>query len=167
MIVAVAGLPGSGKSFFAQRLAEQLDAVYLSSDHVRKASNALGRYSSADKQAVYDRMLALSEAALAQKKTVVADATFYRKAIRRQFARLAQKWQVPVRFILVYADDSLIRERLSRQRPDSEANYSVHLKIKEQFEPVKAPCLELRSSNDNIDMMISQALHYVYHPNDR
>jgi len=35
MIIVVTGLPGSGKSYFAQQLAPLMDAEYINSDKVR------------------------------------------------------------------------------------------------------------------------------------
>jgi len=49
MIIIVCGLPGSGKSFFAHRLAAKLDALHISSDKTRKEMKTLGHYTFTDK----------------------------------------------------------------------------------------------------------------------
>lgn len=57
VIVAVCGLPGSGKSYFAARLAERLDAVYLSSDRVRREMFTRRTYSDDEKMDVYRELI--------------------------------------------------------------------------------------------------------------
>lgn len=44
MIILVAGLPGPGKSYFAEKLAGILSAVYLNTDRIRLALHAAGKY---------------------------------------------------------------------------------------------------------------------------
>ena len=44
MLIAVMGLPGSGKSYFAHKLAGKLKAIYIGSDQVREKLDLLGEY---------------------------------------------------------------------------------------------------------------------------
>jgi predicted kinase len=57
MIVIVFGLPGSGKSFFASRLAKMINADYINSDMIRKEMFASSTYSEKEKAAVYNVMI--------------------------------------------------------------------------------------------------------------
>ena len=52
MIVIVMGLPGSGKSYFASRLAAAIHATYISSDKVRKILIARRTYLEKEKELV-------------------------------------------------------------------------------------------------------------------
>jgi predicted kinase len=64
MIIIVMGLPGSGKSYFAQRLAITINADYISSDRVRKTMMSSRTYSTKEKLLVYDEMLSQMQLAV-------------------------------------------------------------------------------------------------------
>lgn len=161
MIIAIAGLPGSGKSYFASQLAAILDAVYISSDGVRKAMDRLGKYSQKDKLTVYNEMAKLTAEAVLANRTVVADATFYHQEMRILFLKLASKYDTPIRFIMVHAREAVIKERLRKPRPDSEADFKVYELVKQSFEEITFPHLKLESTNSNLDDMLKKATEYI------
>lgn len=163
-LILVCGLPGSGKSFFARHLSETIEAGYLNSDLLRKELFPEKRtYSEPEKQSVYDVMLLCAEKTLQDKKTVVLDATFYKNILRIPFYALAQKQALPVYIFYITADEALIRERTSKARPDSEADFSVYITLKNLFEPITLPYKLLVSKKNNIDTLISSALTYLDH----
>lgn len=164
MIVLVGGLPGSGKSYFASRLAERTGFDYLSSDKVRKTIEASGKYNVADKLIVYKHLAELAEIFLKRSRSVIIDATFSHVIMRDVFYRLAGKYSVPCKFILVYADEEVIRQRLSRPRPDSDADFKVFELIKSQYEPVTTRHLLLQSGESNLSVMYRKALNYIKEP---
>lgn len=163
MIVLVMGLPGSGKSYFALRLSEKMGAKYINSDSTRKAMQAMGQYAPDDKFLVYRRMAEIAEEALEQDRTVITDATFYRKELRDLFRTLAKECGVPVGMIQVEASEELIQERLSLPRDDSEADYKVYQLVRSQFEQLQPdePHLTLQSGRENIEQMLREALDYI------
>ncbi len=161
MIVIVSGLPGSGKSFFAERLSKKLNAEYISSDRTRKALNASGLYTFSDKLAIYLAMAESVRKTVRHEKTAVVDATFYHHTMRDFFKQIAGEESVPIYFILIETDERVARQRLSLNRTDSEADFGVYLTIKSQFEKYDFPHLKLFSSNDNIEEMLSKAIREV------
>lgn len=160
MIVAVCGLPGSGKSYFATRLAKKLDAVYIASDEVRKQIYSIRTYSEEEKLSVYEEMTRRAVQAVAEKKAVVVDATFYRKTTREM---LSQAVGSSPRWIEVRANESIVQERLAKRRTHSEADFEVYMKVKGQWEPLTGEYLALESKRDNIDEMLDQAIQYIRH----
>ncbi len=161
MIILVSGLPGSGKSYFAEKLAARLEAEYLNSDQVRLTMKALGKYSFQDKLRVYHEMANQTTGLLTEKKTVVVDATFYRQRTCDLFFKLAMEKSIPIRIIEVIADEALIRERLNEPREFSEADFAVYEKVRDEFEKITAPHLILQSTNDNIIVMLNKAIQYI------
>lgn len=161
MIIIVSGLPGSGKSFFADRLASKCDAEYLNSDKVRSEMKARGRYSVDDKLRVYTEMLNRTAILVGRGENVVVDATFYHHTMREMFLRLAHEYHVPVRVIEITADESLIKDRLSSPRQYSEADYSVYETVRDAFEEITMPHLILESTSNNIDLMLETAIEYI------
>ncbi|PUZ26384.1 hypothetical protein DCC81_11660 [Chitinophaga parva] len=160
MIIIVTGLPSSGKSYFASHLSALINAVYINSDQVRKRLFIRRTYSEAEKLSVYAHMLREMKDAVRQHKDVVMDATFYKKSIRENFLRQAGGTET-VAFIEIKADEALIKDRLKQARTDSEADFEVYQKIKEQWEPLEEPHLTLQSTNKNIDSMLAQAGDYL------
>lgn len=163
-IIIVFGLPGSGKSFFAEALSRRLAAAHINSDQVRNALSARGKYSLEDKLGVYHAMAKQSNDILLAGKSVVVDATFYLRVMVNVFTELAKKRSCPIFFIRIVADEGLIKERLSKPRKDSEADYDVYLKIKTQFEEMQEPYFTVQSENSHIDDMIDLALQHITLP---
>lgn len=166
MVVIVFGLPGSGKSYFASRLAGIISADYINSDRVRKEMLAKRTYSNREKEIVYNKMLATLKEDQVQNRNVVLDATFHKKETRELFVKEMEK-RGGIYFIEVTADENVTRERLKNQRPDSEADFEVYKIIKEENEPMKEPHLILLSTNDNIDEMLQKARDYLKVKNDK
>jgi predicted kinase len=166
MIVIVFGLPGSGKSYFASRLAKRLLTSYANSDMIRKEMIPARTYSDTEKISVYDEMLAQMRKVILQKKDMVLDATFYRKGIRDKFIRQARA-AGGIIFIEVRADERIIRERLKGKRTGSEADFGVYTAIRRQWEPMDNPHLVLSSTDDNIENLVDIAIDYLHLKNDK
>ncbi|APE34876.1 hypothetical protein BOX37_13995 [Nocardia mangyaensis] len=100
-LVLVGGLPGTGKSTVAARLAERTGAALLASDRVRVelANTAqitgdigrfgVGRYSPANRARVYDELLDRARELLTHGVSVILDASWNSEEERRRAAKLA------------------------------------------------------------------------------
>jgi predicted kinase len=165
MIIIVFGLPGSGKSFFASRLAAMIKAEYINSDKVRRKLFLRRSYSTHEKLSVYNVMLEQMMEIVKKKKNVVLDATFYKNAIRKRFIKKTQNKNY-IKFIEVRAGASLTKNRLKTPREDSEADFGVYKKIKLSWEPLPDPHLILHSTNKNIADMLEKARNYLNIEND-
>lgn len=161
-LILVCGLPGSGKSYFAKHVSDKIKAAYLSSDILRKELFPNHRtYSEKEKQSVYDALLSSTETNLIHNTSVILDATFYKNSLRLPFYKLAKQLNCPCSIIYVSAEESLIKQRTSKSREDSEADYSVYLKLKDLFEPIDKPYLTLESTDNNIDTLVSTTLTFL------
>lgn len=161
MVIIVFGLPGSGKSYFASRLAKKLGAIYVNSDELRMKLLAVRNYTDAEKLFVYDQMLKAMTEAITKKKPIVLDATFYREAIRTKFEQAAYGYQEQIIYIEVTAAEELVAERVSRPRKHSEADFDIYLKLKAAFEPLQQEHLVLVSSKNDITPNLEQAIAYI------
>ena len=160
MVVIVFGLPGSGKSYFAVRLAEKLGAEYINSDRLRKEMFEERTYSDKEKAAVYAGMKKKMHEVLHDSGKLVLDGTFFRKQTRDEFEQSIANRTVPF-FIEMKATDKIARERLKRKRPFSEADYRVYQIIRSRWEPMEKPHLVLQSTNENIDDLLNKAMEYL------
>jgi len=161
MIIVVFGLPGSGKSYFAQRLAYLLSARYENSDRIRRELFALRDYSAAEKNAVYDEILRRMLEAANRNEHIVLDATFYQEHMRERFIQSASGSGREVIFMEIVAEEDIVKSRLMKPREYSEADYAVYLRLKAIFEPFQGKHLVLESTNDNIEQMLSKAMAYI------
>ena len=132
MIVIVFGLPGSGKSYFASRLAKMINADYINSDRVRKEMFKSRTYSEQEKAAVYNAMLEKMKEAVDQRKNLVLDATFHKNETRKPFLQ-EMKGKDKIFFIEVWAAENIARERLKESRPYSEADFEVYKLIRQYW----------------------------------
>ncbi len=161
-LTLVCGLPGSGKSFLARRLAQALDAEYISSDAVRMRVLEERSYSPEERGNIYSLMQDMTRAALNSGCKVVADATFYRRALRDEFRAIAADLNRPCKIIEVRAARPTIERRLNRPRRTSEADLAVHDKIAAEFEAIEFDHLVLHSDDETRDEeRLDAALRYL------
>lgn len=149
LLILIAGLPGTGKTTIARIFAAQYGAVHISSDELRHELGLMGHYSPAEKQRVYNELLKRAGNALKSGRNVVVDSTFSNISTRQAFIELAAACHVPVKWVEIRAKETTLRERLSHPRPDSEANFEIYEKIRDQFEPLPADSLVIWSDEDS------------------
>ncbi|GAL87181.1 hypothetical protein MYP_4411 [Sporocytophaga myxococcoides] len=161
MVIIVSGLPGSGKSFFAEKLSKLIKAKYLSSDIIRKELISNPTYSKEEKEAVYEEMKIRLNSLLSEKTDVILDATFFKDELRKSFCKECAQHKTNCKIIIISASEEDIKHRVSSQRAFSDADYSVYLKMKEQFELPETEFLELDSSKTDINLMLFKAVEYI------
>src|SRR5262245_21147693 len=119
MLIVMAGLPGTGKSALAARLAEALGGVVLGKDAVRAAlvPPPVLDYSSAQDEITMTAIYAATAHFLRVDpgRTVLIDGrTFSRAHQLRDLLSLAESIHQPPRFIQCVCDDEVVRGRLER-----------------------------------------------------
>ncbi|WP_432708334.1 AAA family ATPase [Pedobacter sp.] len=161
MVAAITGLPGSGKSTFAKALASRINGRHISSDAMRFKLALYGQYDENAKLAVYDLMLKDMEDALMAGDNVVLDATFYKNSIRERFKETARKFKTPFFLIKIEAAEAVIKERISKRREDSEADFQIYQLIKSEYEPITDNYITLKSDQASLDMLVGQAIDFI------
>jgi predicted kinase len=162
-LILVMGLPGSGKSFFAERLASTTGAEYFNSDLERNRLGGRGKYTPGDKLMVYNELVRLAKARLDRGHSVIIDATFHLQQMRDLFVQLAEAEKASIYYLYITAAEDVIIERLKQPRAHSEADLSVYQKIKKEFDPFGVEVLILESGRDNIEHMLQRALKFISH----
>ena len=148
-IVLMYGLPGTGKSALARRLAPAGGFAWLRSDVVRKelvgaaplesrkAGPAAGIYDAKWTVRTYAELRARTEALLAQGRRVIVDATFKQDAERLAFVELARRWHVPVRILACETSPEVARHRIETRGPDaSDADWTVYKHAAAHWDPL-------------------------------
>ena len=145
-LVLLSGLPGTGKTTFAARLASRLDARVLESDRVRRELFPKRRYTGKENAAVFATVRERAEAALERGRDVIVDATNLRERDRSGFRELAGRQEARVVAVRLTAPEGTVRKRLSQPREGvSEADVRVYERMRGQDEPFTEPCVQVDS----------------------
>jgi uncharacterized protein len=145
------GLPGTGKSELASRLADILVLANHNSDRVRKRLQGFdplvqvqaplddGIYAPEVDVQVYDQLLNQARKSIREGCSVILDATYRTAADRNRLRRLADGCGARILFVECRAPDDLVLKRL-RQREQtpsvSDARCAHHAALKARFEPL-------------------------------
>ena len=125
MLIAMAGLPGTGKSAVAQKLRDRLGYPMISVDTIEEAILSAGID---DDQptglAAYLVAEALASGVLESERSVIIDAVNAVSPARDQWVALAERYGDAITFVeVVCSDPAVLRQRLEeRHRTQAHAN---------------------------------------------
>jgi predicted kinase len=153
VLVVLSGLPATGKSTFASRLAELVPCVVLESDALRKALVPKPTYTAEESRRVFAAIHALTVELLSGKHTVILDATNLKEAHRGPLHAIARRAKAGLVVVRLTAPERVVRARLSRrdagQRDGaSEAGWPVYLRLSAEQEPIAGEHVVVDSSQD-------------------
>ena len=141
-LVVLSGLPGTGKSHFARRLARRLPMVVVGSDRARKALIRHPKYTKEEHLRVFSACHLWIEELLTQGWTVVFDATNLTEGFRQPLLDLARRRGAPTQIILFTAPLQVIRRRLQYRAAGidtdgvSDADWSIFSRLRPGQEPL-------------------------------
>jgi predicted kinase len=161
MLIIVCGLPGVGKTNFAQKFAERLDAEYVNTDRIRMSELPKRTYSEEEKAEIYKKMATKAKELLENSKNVVLDATFYLEKFRKMMQDVANDTRNEFFVMKCVLEESELKQRMEKrkaEKTESEADFEVYLKVKEQFESMDIEHIEINTAlpvEDNIKNALS------------
>jgi adenylylsulfate kinase len=168
MLIAMAGLPGTGKSTLATALAKALGGVVLSKDVVRAALFPLPilDYSTAQDDLVMEAIFKAAAYALraAPQRVVILDGRTFLCAYQVQdLMDLASSLNETPVIIECVCDDAVARDRLehdqaSGQHPAGNRTYDLHREVKARAEPIAVPHLVLDTGRLSLDACVARCL---------
>jgi len=152
VLIAVSGLPGTGKSCFCARLVERLPALVLESDALRKALFPSPDYSQQESSRLFQAIHRLIERLLKKGASIILDATNLSERHRERLYSIAEHLSVKLILVRVEAPPELVRERLkARQaKPDSasDADWTVYKQMKRNAEKINRNHYVANTSRD-------------------
>jgi adenylylsulfate kinase len=170
VLIVMAGLPGTGKSTLAQRLAQELTAIVLDKDAVRAALFPASEieYSTPQDDLVVDMMLQVARYLMQKNppRVVILDGrTFsrrYQVATVRNFARRAG---VKCVFVECVCSEETVRQRLQRDaakgfHPAANRDYEMYTSVKALAEPIAGPKFVVDTEQDP-GLAVVQCLDYI------
>ena len=162
----MAGLPGTGKSTLAARLAERLGAVVLSKDVIRAALFPVVHYTREQDDAALNEIY--SRARRCDGPVIIDGRTFSQAyQVRDLFAAAEAMGETP-RIIECIASDDVIRLRLERDaasgsHPAKNRTFELYLEVKSGAEPLTVPRLVLDTGAIPLDECVERAIGYLQH----
>ena len=170
MIVAMAGLPGTGKSAIARRLAQTLPAIVLDKDVIRAALFPPSEieYSTRQDDFCMHVMMQVVEYVLGvnpDRHIILDGRTFSRRYQLAGWRGLATELRVPLWVIECTCSDETVKQRLDRDRAEgrhlaANRTYEMYLSVKARAEPVEGPKL-VTSTEDDLARCVQRVLQYV------
>ena len=151
-LIALCGLPGTGKSHFAAALALRIPCLVLGSDRLRKTLVPQPRYTRGEHARVFRAAHALVEIFLLEGYRVVFDATNLTERAREPLREIAGRVGAPLVVVQFDAPPSLVRQRLARRSLGivsdtySDADWRIYCRLYPGREPVVGPHFDVDSS---------------------
>ncbi len=152
VLLLLTGLPGTGKSFLARRLADTLPFVIIESDMIRKILFPQPRYTAQESRGVHRTCHALMAKLLKRGIRVIYDATNLIEYHRELVYRIAERAGARLVVVKTVASEEVVCERL-RDRQEgateiSDANWRIYRRMASRQEPISHPHLVIDTSQD-------------------
>ena len=174
-LVVIGGLPGTGKSTIAQRVADERGWVLLRTDEVRKDVAGLahlhgtapgldrGLYVPSLTTAAYDELLRRARLALAMGESVLLDGSFADRAQRRRAADVARDTSSRFTELRCVAPDAVARARIATRarvgQDPSDVTVDVAEAMAARFDPW--PGVQELDASDDVDRVGARALAFL------
>jgi predicted kinase len=124
-IICLYGYPGSGKSYVARNLAEEIQLAHVSSDRIRSELFQSPRYDAQENAIVAHLMDYMSEEFLSSGVSIVYDTNALRIAQRRRLRELAHKHRADFLLIWLQVDlETAFARTQERDRRTADDKYS-------------------------------------------
>lgn len=155
LLLLLSGLPGTGKSYLARKIAEELPCVIVESDMARKIlTGGSPDYTPAESAFIHRVSRRVIDRLLSQGYRVIHDATNLAEWHREQVYRLTTRTHSKLLIVQTIAPEEVVRERLAQRftnrdpRDLSDADWNVHEQLQTEHEPVRRPHLVVDTSGD-------------------
>ncbi len=167
VLIMLTGLPGTGKSHLAQRLAEVLPFAIIESDRVRKILFPECQYSGEESQWVHRTCHAVMDKLLEKGVRVIYDATNLHERHREQVYRLADGKEIRLIIVKVVTPQEVAADRLQSRheapqddRDISDADGGVYQRMARRVDPIGRSYIVVDTSRD-LDLAITKLLRLV------
>jgi predicted kinase len=177
VLIALAGLPGTGKSTIAAELSRRLDAVVLNKDLIREAlfpKEAIDF--SRDQDDLCMKVLFLIAGHIlgsGARHTIIIDGRTFSRSFQIQdlLSRAAALHAKPI-IIECVCDDTVARERIERDRRQSThpaANRTVRLyrELREKAEPITVEHLVIDTGKEPLEKCVERCMEYLEEEQNR
>jgi len=158
-VVVLIGLPGSGKSHFARRLAGRYPAAILDSDALRGVLFKSPQHTPQEHARLFPPIRVLARRLLDRGLPVVLDATNLKEANRKPLYRLATDAGARLVIVRLRAPFAVMRQRLAKRDAArspldrSTAGLSVLERMRRDYQRPRRPYFVVDTSGDARDVL--------------
>ena len=169
MLIALAGLPATGKSALARLIADACTGVVLNKDSVRATLFPADQVEYSTRQDDFCMSLLFQTATYMlridpSRRVIIDGRTFARRYQVADLERVAAEVGTPLKIIECVCSDETARLRLERREdephPAGNRDYQLYLAIKARFEPIREPKLVVNTDND-LEYCLERCLAYL------
>jgi predicted kinase len=164
VLIMISGLPGTGKSCLARKLAEREPFVILEADFVRKTLCPQPTYTAWESHWVHCTIHALIRKFLARGLRVIYDATNLIEYQREMVYHIADKAGTKLVIVVTVGSDEVVQERLRRRHEGqreagdiSDATWQIYQRMARQQQPIRRNYLVVDTGQD-LDQAIRKIL---------
>ena len=126
-LVVMSGLPGTGKTYFCDRLSKRLPLVILESDSLRKVLFSSPTYSAEESFHLFQTIHRLIEQLLRKMVSLILDATNLSERHREYLYSIANRLDVKLVLARIKAPPEIVQARLKRRLEHPEGNSDANL----------------------------------------
>ena len=152
VLIAVSGLPGTGKSYFCSQLAQRLPFIILESDALRKVLFSPPTYSPEESSHLFQVVHLLIERLLKKGISLILDATNLSERHREYLYNIADRLGVKLVLVRVEAPPQVVAGRLESRQEDienkSDAGWEVYRKMESSVDKIRRKHYALDTSRD-------------------
>ena len=133
--IVVSGLPGTGKSYFCNKLAERLSFFILESDALRKVLFPSPSYDSEESSRLFRAVHLLIERLLKKGVSLILDATNLSERYREHLYSIVDRLDVKLILVQVEAPPEVVYERLRARRENPESKSDAGWEVYQRMKP--------------------------------
>ncbi|PKB79022.1 MAG: hypothetical protein BZY88_15445 [SAR202 cluster bacterium Io17-Chloro-G9] len=154
LLVALCGLPGTGKSHFARELVKRVPMLVLETDRLRKILVPKPKYRPGEHRRVFRVCYSLIEEYIAKGHRVLFDATNLTEDFRQPLYQIAERTEAQLVLVGFTAPSLVVKERLAARQSGqdisgfSDATWVIHSRMRPFEEPILRDHLMVDSSQD-------------------
>jgi predicted kinase len=169
MLVAMAGLPASGKSTVAVQLGARLEAVLLSKDQVRATlfPSKLIEFSSRQDDFCIEIILQVARYILERDPgsiIIIDGRTFSKRTQIERIKAAAEEYRTPFKIVECICAEETARERIEQERGTHLAenrDVNLYLRLKAESDPIELPKLILETDRADLEENVRAAERYI------
>lgn len=153
-LIVVSGLPGTGKSYFCNKLAERLSFIILESDALRKVLFPSPGYSMEESSRLFRAANLLIERLLKKGIPLIFDATNLSERYRERLYNISDRLGARLIIVRVEAPPQVVRERLQARLEEmnagnkSDADWTVYQRMKSSVQRISRNHYAVDTSRD-------------------
>ena len=166
LLVAMCGLPGTGKSYFAAKLTERLPFLILETDRLRKVLGERPKYTTGEHRRVFNSCYHLINHYLINGYSVLFDATNLNEEFRFYLYDISKSTGAPLALVHATAPQDTVRRRLKERKSNrhantySDAGWLIYTRMIPVEEPVERDHYALDTSK-NINPVLDRVVEWA------